>query len=154
MDPRAGRAGYGLAPSAVAGFVVSAPKHAVIALGGIDGMGLRAALDAVEPGPSDRRALLARIAPAPTTEAMIERVIDDLAKTARLIWPIWFTNVSFAGRDDALGRLAVAVAARDAAREITGLSSNWVARPASGACFPRSRSRSSRSPSVDSASYS
>src|SRR5580658_8437985 len=126
MDPRAGRAGYGLAPSAVAGFVFSAPKHAVIALGGIDGMGLRAALDAVEPGPSDRRALLARIAPAPTTEAMIERVIDDLAKTARLIWPIWFTNVSFAGRDDALGRLAVAVAARDAAREITGLSSNWV----------------------------
>ena len=86
----------------------------------------RAALDAVEPVPSGRRALLARIAAAPTTEAIIERVIDDLAETARLIWPIWFTNVSFADRDDALGRLAVAVAARDAAREITGLSSNWV----------------------------
>ena len=85
MDPRDARAGYGLAPSAVAGFVFSAPKHAVIALGGIDGMGLRAALDAVEPGPSGRRALLARIAAAPTTEAIIEQVIGVLAETARLL---------------------------------------------------------------------
>src|ERR1700683_3532569 len=119
MEPREARAGCGLAPSTVAGFVLGAPKHAVIALGGIHGMGLRAPLDAVEPEPSGRRALLARIAAAPTTEAIIERVIDDLAETARLIWPIWFTNVSFPGRDDALGRLTVAMAARDAAREIT-----------------------------------
>ena len=138
MDPRDARAGYGLAPSAVAGFVFSAPKHAVIALGGIDGMGLRAALDAVEPAPSGRRALLARIAAAPTTEAIIERVIDDLAKTARLIWPIWFTNVSFPGRDDALGRLTVAATARDAAREIAGLSSNWVEAAARVALAGRS----------------
>ena len=138
MDPRDARAGYGLAPSAVAGFVLGAPKHAVIALGGIDGMGLRAALDAVEPEPSGRRALLARIAPAPTTEAIIEQVIDVFAETARLLWPIWFTNVSFPGRDDALGRLAVAVTARDAAREITGLSPNWVEAAARVALAGRS----------------
>jgi very-short-patch-repair endonuclease len=138
MDPRDARAGYGLAPSAVAGFVFSAPKHAVIALGGIDGMGLRAALDAVEPGPSGRRALLARIAAAPTTEAIIEQVIGVLAETARLLWPIWFTNVSFSGRDDAHGRLAVAMAARDAAREITGLSPNWVEAAARVALAGRS----------------
>ncbi len=138
MDPRDARAGYGLAPSAVAGFVLGAPKHAVVALGGIDGMGLRAAVDAVEPGPSARRALLARIASAPTTEAIIERVINNLAETARLLWPIWFTNVSFFGRDDALGRLTVAVTARDAAREITGLSRNWVEAAARVALAGRS----------------
>src|ERR1700688_3524123 len=95
MDSRDARTGCGLAPSAVAGFVLGAPKHSVIALGGIDGMGLRVALDAVEPEPSGRRALLARIAPAPTTEAIIDQVIDAFAETARLLWPIWFTNVSF-----------------------------------------------------------
>ncbi|HEY3719206.1 MAG TPA: DUF559 domain-containing protein [Roseiarcus sp.] len=141
MDPRDERAGRGLAPGeALAGFVFGAAKHAVIALGGIDAASLRAALDAVEPEPSGRRALLARITPAATTEAIIEQAIDLLAETARLIWPIWFTSVSFPGRDDALGRLAVAVAARDAAREITGLSSKWVeaaARIALGGRPPR-----------------
>src|SRR5271163_440098 len=138
MDPRDARAGYSLAPSAVAGFVLGAPKHAVIALGGIDGMGLRAAVDAVEPGPSGRRALLTRISAAPTTEAIVEQVIGVLAETARLLWPIWFTNVRFSGRDDALGRLAVAVTARDAAREITGLSSSWVEAAARVALAGRS----------------
>jgi hypothetical protein len=127
MNPREGREGQGFLPSeAVAGFVLSAPRRAVTALGGVDAMGVRAALDAVEPEPSGPRALLARIAPAPTAEAIVERVIDVLAETARLIWPIWFTNVSFPGRDDALGRLAAAVAARGAAREIAGVLPSWI----------------------------
>jgi very-short-patch-repair endonuclease len=46
--------------------------------------------------------------------------------------------VSFPGRDDALGRLAVAVTARDAAHEITGLSANWVEAAARVALAGRS----------------
>jgi hypothetical protein len=126
MNPREGREGHGFLPSeAVAGFVLAAPRHAVMALGGVDAMGLRAALDAVEPEPSGRRAVLARIAPAPTTEAIVEQAIAVLAETARLIWPIWFTDVNFPSRDDALGRLAAAVTARGAAREIAGVSPSW-----------------------------
>jgi very-short-patch-repair endonuclease len=127
MDPREGRDSHGfVSREAVAGFVLGAPRHIVTALGGVDAMGLRAALDAVEPEPSSRRALLARIAPAPTTEAIVEQAIAVLAETARLIWPIWFTNVSFPGRDDALGRLEAIVTARGVAREIAGASPSWV----------------------------
>ena len=112
-------------------------------------MGLRAALDAVEPVPSGRRALLARIAAAPTTEAIIEQVIGVLAETARLLWPIWFTNVSLPGRDDALGRLSVAMAARDAAREITGLSPNWAEAAARVALAGRSPRVGGRLPAFE-----
>ena len=127
MDPREGREGHGLVSrEAVAEFVLGAPGQTVTALGGVDAIGLRAALDAVEPEPSGRRALLARIASAPTTEAIVEQAIAVLAETARLIWPIWFTNVSFPGRDDPLGQLAAAVTARGAAREIAGVSPSWV----------------------------
>jgi hypothetical protein len=127
MNPREGREGHGLVSrEAVAEFVLGAPRHAVTALGGVDAIGLRASLDALEPEPSGRRALLARIAAAPTTEAIVEQAIAVLAETARLIWPIWFTDVSFPSRDDALGRRAAAVTARGAAREIAGVSPSWV----------------------------
>jgi very-short-patch-repair endonuclease len=127
MNPREGREGHGLVSrEAVAEFVLGAPRQTVTALGGVDAMGLRAALDTVEPEPSGRRALLARIAAAPTTEAIVEQAIAVLAETARLIWPIWFTNVSFPDRDDTLGRLAAAVTARAAVREIAGAAPSWV----------------------------
>ena len=127
MDTRDGRDSHGfVSREAVARFVLGAPRHIVTALGGIDAMGLRAALDAVEPEPAGRRALAARIAPGQTTEAIVEQAIAVFADTARLIWPIWFTDMSFPDRDDALGRLAAAVTARGAAREMAGASPSWV----------------------------
>jgi len=135
MNPRDGREGQGfVASEGVGGFVLGAPQHAVTALGGVDAMAVRAALDAVEPEPAGRRTLLAQIAPAPTTEAIVEQAIAALAETARLIWPTWFTDVSFPGRDDALGRLAAAVTARGAAREIAGVSPSWL-EAAAGLAF-------------------
>ena len=102
MDTRDGRDSHGfVSREAVARFVLGAPRHIVTALGGIDAMGLRAALDAVEPEPAGRRALAARIAPGQTTEAIVEQAIAVFADTARLIWPIWFTDMSFPDRDDA-----------------------------------------------------
>jgi hypothetical protein len=111
--------------SGVAAFVLGAPEGSVLAVGGINSESLRALLDRVEPE-DGRRALFAPIAPALTTEAIVEQVIDLLAKTARQLWPNWFTDVSFAGcRDDTLGRLAAGVIARDAAGKIAGLSPSW-----------------------------
>lgn len=49
-------------------------------LSGIDGESLRALVDEVEPEPCGRRALFAPIVPAPTTEAIVEQVINLLAK--------------------------------------------------------------------------
>jgi hypothetical protein len=46
-----------------------------------------------------------RIELAPTAEAIVERVIELLTDTARRLWPLWFTDTSFAEcRSDTLGR--------------------------------------------------
>jgi hypothetical protein len=112
--------------SAVAEFVLNAPEGSVLALGGIDGESLRVLVDQVEPGRYSRRALFVRIAPAPTTALIVEQVIDLLAETARRLWPIWFTDVSFgACRNDTAGRFASGTIARGAAEDIAGLSSPW-----------------------------
>src|SRR5262245_23712348 len=68
---------------AAADFVLGAPVGSVRTLGGIDDKSLRVLLDNVEPEQCGRRALFARIAPAPTTEAIVEQIIDLLAETAR-----------------------------------------------------------------------
>ena len=118
--------GTPLLADAVAEFVLGAPKASVLALGGIDGESLRALFDRVEPAPNGRRVLFARITPAPTTEAIVEQAIGVLVETARRLWPLWFTNVSFAGcRSDTLGRLTAGVIAHNAAEEIAGLSPSW-----------------------------
>lgn len=112
--------------TAVAEFVLGTVAGSVLALGGIDSEGLRAILDAVEPGECGRRVLFARIAPAPTPEAITEQAINLLAETARRLWPIRLSNVSFAEcRDDRLGRLAASAIARRAANGIPGLLPSW-----------------------------
>jgi very-short-patch-repair endonuclease len=116
----------GLTEPAVAAFVLGAPERAVTALGGIDGETLRLLLDDAEPAQCGRRALFLGIAPAPMTELIVEQVVDLLAETARRLWPVWYTDVSFGScRNNTLGRLASGVIIRSAAQEITGLSPSW-----------------------------
>jgi len=116
----------GLPRRATAEFILGARRGSVLALAGIDGESLRALLDQVEPEACCRRALFVRIAPAPTTEAIVEHVTNHFADAARSLWPIWFTDVSFGEcRNDRLGRLAAGVIARRAAGEIAGLSPYW-----------------------------
>jgi very-short-patch-repair endonuclease len=119
---------YASAPEGeIAETVLGAPEGSVLVLAGIDGETLRLLLDAVEPDQDGRRALFVRIVPAPTTEAIVEQVLDLLADTARRVWPIWFTDVSFHRcSNDTLGRLAANAVARMAAEEIAGLSLSWV----------------------------
>jgi very-short-patch-repair endonuclease len=112
--------------AAVAEFVMNAPAGAVVALAGVDCADLRRIVDAVEPSPAGRRALFVPVAAAPSAAAIAGEIVDLLAETARRLWPVWFTDVSFAAcRDDPLGRLAAAAIAREAAREIAGLSPSW-----------------------------
>ena len=98
----------------------------VVALGGIDGVSLRALIDQVDHESGQRRALLMRIEPASAAETTVERVIDLLADIALRLWPVWFTDVSFAecGRDT-LGHAAGRILARQAAETIGGLSQSW-----------------------------
>ena len=87
-------------------FVFRAPGGSVVTLGGIDGAALRELVDQAEHIPDDRRALFVRLRPAGSVEAYVEQVIAVLAETAMRLWPVWFTDVSFAMCcNNALGRL-------------------------------------------------
>jgi hypothetical protein len=117
--------------AATAEFLFSTPMGSVLALGGIDGVSLRALLDQVDHGPDHQRALLVRIESASAAEEIVERVIDLLADTALRLWPLWFTDISFAEcRSDTLGRAAARIIARQAAETIDGLSHPWRLRRA------------------------
>jgi very-short-patch-repair endonuclease len=107
-------------------FVFRAPGGSVVALGGIAGAALRKLVDQAEHIPDDRRALFVRLRPAGSVEAYVEQVIAVLAETAMRLWPVWFTDVSFAMcRNDALGRQAAGVIAREAAARAPSISSTW-----------------------------
>ncbi len=118
--------GRELAKSCVAEFVLGAPPGTIVALGGLDGQTLRGLLAEIEPARHQRVALFAPIIWQSTTTAVVEQVLNLLAETARRLWPIWFTDVSFDGcRNDTLGRLAVGAIARSVAGQIAELSSSW-----------------------------
>ncbi|MGB6373782.1 MAG: DUF559 domain-containing protein [Methylocella sp.] len=107
-------------------FVFSAPGGSVVTLGGIDGAALRELVDQAEHITNDRRALFVRLRPAGSVEAYVEQVIAILAETAMRLWPVWFTDVSFAMCcGDTLGRQAAGVIAREAAARAPGVSSIW-----------------------------
>jgi hypothetical protein len=73
------------------------------------------------------RCLLVRIESASAAEEIVERVIVLLADTALRLWPLWFTDISFAEcRSDTLGPAAARIIARQAAKAVDGLSPPWV----------------------------
>jgi very-short-patch-repair endonuclease len=112
--------------SQAAQFVARARMGSVAALGGIDGATLRELIDQAEDLPNDRRVLFLRLKPAGRVEAYVEQVIAVLADTAMRIWPVWFTDASFAiCHDDMLGRQAAAVIARDVAAGNDDVSLPW-----------------------------
>ena len=86
-------------------FIFSAPAGSVVTLVGIDSAVLRELVDQAEHIPDDRRALFVQLCPAGSVEAYVEQVIAILAETARRLWPVWFTDVSFTmcGNDEPSG---------------------------------------------------
>ena len=115
-----------MARSEVGQFVLSAASGTVVALAGIDSESLRSMVDATEPGGTLRRALFIRLVSAPTTEILVDLIIDLLAETALRLWPRWFADVDFSGcRNDTLGQIAARAIAGDAAARIAGLSAPW-----------------------------
>jgi very-short-patch-repair endonuclease len=125
-DTRAAPSEQILLSSQAAEFVLRAPEGSVVALGGIDGAALQELVDQAEPIPDGRRALFLRLWSADSVHAYVEQVIAILAQTATRLWPVWFTDVSFAMcRNDALGRQAAGVIAREAAARAPSVSSTW-----------------------------
>jgi very-short-patch-repair endonuclease len=107
-------------------FVFRVPAGSVVSLGGIDGAALRELVDRTEHISDDRRALFVQLQLAGTVEAYVEQVIAVLAETAMRLRPVWFTDVSFTMCcNDALGRQAAAVIAREATARAPAVSSTW-----------------------------
>jgi very-short-patch-repair endonuclease len=115
-----------LLSSQTAQFVFQVPAGSVVALGGIDGIALRNLVDQAANIQDERRALFVRLRPTGNVESYVEQVIAVLAEMAQRLWPVWFSDVSFAMfRDDALGRQAAGVVARETASRVPGISSIW-----------------------------
>jgi very-short-patch-repair endonuclease len=115
-----------LSTADAAQFVLDAPGGSVVSLGGIDGAALQRLVDQTDHISDHRRALFLRLSPAGSASAYVEQVIAAVATAAMHLWPCWFTDVSFAMcRDDALGRRAAAIIAREAAAGIPALSAAW-----------------------------
>ena len=110
----------------VADIVLNATPGAVLVLAGLDGSLLHRLIDCVESKPNSPRALFTRMSRAQTTEAAIQQLTDQLADTAQRLWPVWFTDVSFAEcRRDALGRLAAYAIVRRLAAQMSDLQPPW-----------------------------
>jgi hypothetical protein len=110
----------------VAQFVLRAPEGSIVALGGINGAVLRELIDRTEPDEKNRRVLCFPLRLLANVEAYVEQVIELLADAARRLWPVWFTDVSFAMcRDDALGRQAAGVIASEVATRVPSASVTW-----------------------------
>jgi hypothetical protein len=77
--------------------IASLASGQMLTLVGIGLDELRQVLE-VAPGPS-RRILQLDFAAATTTNAAIDRVLDDLADLAFAIWPTWYGTNSVAGED-------------------------------------------------------
>jgi very-short-patch-repair endonuclease len=115
-----------LLPSQAAQFVFRAPSGSAVALGGIESTALRELVDDAEHIPDGRRVLFIQLRSARSIEAYVGQVIAVLAETAVRLWPVWFTDLSFAMcPHDALGRQAAGAIAREAAIRIPGVSSTW-----------------------------
>jgi very-short-patch-repair endonuclease len=106
--------------------VFHAPKGSVVALGGIDGAALRELTDITEHLPDDRRALFVRLRAARSIETCVEQVVTALAETAMRLWPVWFTDVSFAMcSNDTLGQQAAGAIARETATWVSDVNATW-----------------------------
>jgi hypothetical protein len=111
---------------AVAETILAAAPGQILSLGGITAETLRAILHDADPASDGRLTLFVRIAPSGSAEAIVEQVLARLADTARRVWPVWFTDVSFAdyGRD-ALGREAARLAITRLAHAMPTLFRRW-----------------------------
>ncbi len=110
--------------------VFGTPPGSLLVLCGITGGVLRELVDQTGCGPEDRRVLFIRLQPAASVAAHVEQALALLAEAARRLWPVWFTDVSFAMcGNDSLGRQAAGVIAREAAARVPGVNTAW-AEPA------------------------
>jgi hypothetical protein len=108
-----------LLSSQAAQFVFQASAGSVVALGGIDGVSLRDLVDQAANISDERRALFVRLRSSGSVEQYVEQVISVLADTAQRLWPLWFSDVSFAMcRDNALGYQSAGMVARETASRV------------------------------------
>jgi hypothetical protein len=116
-----------IAPGDVARFLLDAPAGSVTAVGGLDLAGLQGILDEAPTAVAGRRrVLLAPVTWSATAEEIAAAVIDTLAETARRLWPVWFTDVSFAGcPNDAQAQARVGAIVGFAAGRLAGLLPSW-----------------------------
>ena len=125
-------AGY-LSPLEAAAFVISAPRGGVRSLAGSNQLGLLGAIDQTDFQSPAHQVLFIEATATTSAEAIVEEIVSRAAETALKIWPSWYedSGVDFGiCHNDALGRQAVCVLARQAAQNMPGVQSLWTQKAA------------------------
>jgi very-short-patch-repair endonuclease len=106
--------------------VFSAAPGTVLALAGATAEQVLSILENADRDREGRLALFVPIRPVASAEQIVDQVTDTLAGTALRMWPVWFTDVDFAGyRGDTLGREAAQIKARQVASETSEVLRPW-----------------------------
>lgn len=118
--------GSGASGPDLATVILGAPRGSILAVDGIDLAGLRAVFEAHEPDPAGNRLLFLQLPQAKTASSLVDGFIAHLADVALKLWPFWIDGEPMprAGTD-ALGRMAIAAAARRMARRVDGMLLPW-----------------------------
>jgi len=125
-----------LKPSDVVSCILDAPRDFVLSVCRLKPSELHSLLDHAEPSENARRVLFAAIETPASAETIVGQIAKRIAEAAFRIWPRWYENsgVDFAiCQNDSLGRQAVAVIAREAARKIAGVQPLWAEKAAQAA---------------------
>ena len=110
----------------IADVIFGAASGSVLAVAGTTRDQILRILDGADRARESRLALFVPLRPAASAEQIVEHVADVLAATALRMWPVWFSDVSFAGsRDDTLGQEAVRTTVRQAAEETRSIVQPW-----------------------------
>ncbi len=109
-----------------ADIIFGAASGSVLAVGRATSDQILPTLENADRGQDQRLALFVPLQPAISAQEIVEQVADLLAGIALRMWPVWFTDVSFAGcRGDTLGREAARIAVRQVANETPAVLRPW-----------------------------
>lgn len=122
-----------LSPSEAADAVASVPAGTVCSLAGITPGELLSLIDQLDFAAPSPLVLFVDNASAASAQGITEKAVLRLAAAALRVWPAWYdgAGIDFGiCQNDALGRKAIAVLAKEVARNVAGVQRLWTEKAA------------------------
>jgi hypothetical protein len=122
-----------LSPLEAAAAVASAPQGVIRSVCGVSAQELFNLVDQREIRLPASHVLFVEVTAATSAEGFVEQVLSRVAEAALKVWPAWYkgSGIDFGiCRNDALGRQAIAVLAREVSKNVAGVQPIWTEKAA------------------------